>query len=311
MEINIIKVENKKLLAFKLPSKIEKDDKNIGNKLEDFEILQVLGQGGFGFVAKVRSKNNSRIYALKKYNTQNLNEEEKKEFKKEVIFSKKLDHPNVCKFLESFEEDGNNYYVMKLFNNKDLYHYLSGYIRLNILISEDILWEIFYKCLDGLTYLHKQGVIHRDLKLGNIFMDEKRNVIIGDYGTCAVMGEKEAKKFTNDPEDQSAILINYGYKVGTQYYMAPEVEFLQKYDQRADVFSLGSTFYILCYFVPPYHDGYAMVEMMNDNNFYSYELKNIIYKMILVDKNERPTSFDIVKTFKKRYIKIYVNNSGI
>ena len=129
MEIKEIKVENEKCLAFKLPSNFkEEDDKNIGKKLEDFEILQVLGQGGFGFVAKVKSKNNGRIYALKKYNTQNLNEEQKKEFKNEVIFSQKLDHPNVCKFLESFEEDGNNYYVMELFNNKDLYHYLLGYV---------------------------------------------------------------------------------------------------------------------------------------------------------------------------------------
>ena len=131
---------------------------------------------------------------------------------------------------------------MKFFNNKDLYHYLLGYIQLNIHISEDILWEIFLQCLDGLIYLHNQGIIHRDIKLSNIFMDEKRNVLIGDFATCAVMPEKEVEKFTNDPEDQKALMLKYGYKVGAKYYIAPEVELLQQYDQKADVFSLGSTF---------------------------------------------------------------------
>ena len=66
MSIKEIKVQNKKIIAYELPSELKKNNENIGNKLEDFEILQVLGEGSYGFVAKVKSKLNSQIYALKK-----------------------------------------------------------------------------------------------------------------------------------------------------------------------------------------------------------------------------------------------------
>ena len=66
MGINMISKNNRKILAYQLPSCYKKKEEFIGDKLEDFEILQVMGEGSFGFVAKVRSKKNSEIYALKK-----------------------------------------------------------------------------------------------------------------------------------------------------------------------------------------------------------------------------------------------------
>ena len=310
MSIREIKVKNKNIIGYDLPSDFKKNSENIGNKLEDFEILQVVGQGSFGFVAKVRSKLNSEIYALKKIRPDKMGEQEKLQFQIEKIFSKKFNHPNICKFLSTFEENGEEYFIMKYFNNKDLYRYLNANAQLCFYIKEDILWEIFHQCLEGLTYLHNQGVIHRDIKLGNIFMDENRNIQIGDFGTCAVMEENEAKKLTNDPQVLKSIIIKFGDCRGTPNYCAPEILEKKLYDQRADVYSLGITFYALCFYKLPYSDGKNMDEMKNDN-FYSYELKNIIYKMIQRDQNNRPTSSDIYCLFKKEYIKKYVKNSGI
>ena len=74
MTIKEINFGYKSVIGFKLPSYYNFDDKNIGNKLDDFEYLQLLGQGSFGSVIKVRSKKNYKIYALKQIDTTNLNE---------------------------------------------------------------------------------------------------------------------------------------------------------------------------------------------------------------------------------------------
>ena len=79
MTIKELNYGNKTVIGFKLPSFCNYDDNNIGNKLDDFEFLQLFGEGSYGAVIKVRSKKNFKIYALKRINEAKLEEEEKKE----------------------------------------------------------------------------------------------------------------------------------------------------------------------------------------------------------------------------------------
>ena len=142
----MINKNNRKILAYQLPSCYIKKREFIGDKLEDFEILQVMGEGSFGFVAKVRSKKNSEIYALKKSDLKKMDVISSKKLNNELIFLNyfnKKDNKNVCKCLTSFKENGCLYFVMELFNNKDLYRYLNAYIKLNLKIKEEVLWDIF------------------------------------------------------------------------------------------------------------------------------------------------------------------------
>ena len=312
MTIKEINFGYKSVIGFKLPSYYNFDDKNIGNKLDDFEYLQLLGQGSFGSVIKVRSKKNYKIYALKQIDTTNLNEEEKKKLLNEKIILKKLDHENICQYFGDFEENGFNYIIMKIFDNKDLLKCFSPIMELNININEDIIWKILYQCLDGLTYLHNHGIIHRDIKPTNIFIDEKKNIQIGDFGISVVMNKKQSQRFTNDVIEMNSLILIPRERRGSPGYWAPEVEREEAYDQRADVYSLGVTFYALCYRNFPYDEqnGQNMNEMIFDN-FYSSDLKNIIYLMIQKDQNQRPSSSDIFPIFKRAYIKRYVRNSGI
>ena len=319
MGINIIKIDNKKVLACKIPCNyLKKNDtnnsiNNIGNKMEDFTILQVMGSGGFGFVAKVKSKINHEIYALKKNIIKNMKEEERKEMKNEIIFLKYFKHDNVCSCLTSFENDGCFYVVMKLFNNKDLHKFLSAYRSLQMKISEEVLWDIFYQCLDGLTFIHNQGVIHRDIKLANILMDDDGKVIIGDFGISAVMNRDQATKFLKEEEDKEmfdSLIFNPNVFPGTRNFRAPELENKQMYDQKADVYSMGVCFYALCFFGVPYNKNGNMVALLSDT-FYSNELKDVVRRMIEIDQNKRPTSFEIFKIFKKYYMRKYMRNSSI
>ena len=66
-------------------------------------------------------------------------------------------------------------------SNLDLEEYIRANIYLKRTIEEEKLWEIFYECLNGLVYLHQKGIIHRDIKLKNIFLDDNLNIRIGDF----------------------------------------------------------------------------------------------------------------------------------
>lgn len=277
---------------------------NIGNKLEDFEILQIIAEGSYGSIAKVKSKLNSEIYALKKIKIGNLDEKEKFYIKKELIFFEKLNHPNIFKYLGHFEENGCDYYISKFFDKDNLFKFLEDKAILNIKIEEYILWQIFLQCLEGLKYLHNQGVIHRDIKPGNIFIDGQNNIQIGNFDCAAVMEENQAKYFTDDPQMQKALILNQDEKIGTENYIAPEIENSQHYDQKADVYSLGVSFYALCYYNLPFLNGKNMNELMADT-LYSYELKKNIRMMIQKDQNTRPKADEIYAQFKNDFIKKY------
>jgi serine/threonine protein kinase len=221
---------------------------------------------------------------------------------------KKLNHPKILQYLGNFEENGNDYSIFKFFSDKNLFNILSINCEQNLRIKEDFLWHIFLQCLEGLTYLHNQGIIHRNIKPANIFIDDKNNIQIVDFEIAVVVGENQVKHFTDDPQMQKALLLNFGEIRGAENYIAPEVENGQHYDQRVDVYSLGISFYCLCYYNLPYINGNNMHELMNDN-FYSSELRNIISKMIQKDQKNRPTSNEIYTEAKKLYILKYGNNS--
>ena len=311
MGINLLKKKQRTILAYKLPSQYLNKGDIIGKKLDDFEFLQYLGRGSYGFVAKVKSKINGQIYALKNNEMKKMGVDVRQKFENEILFMNFFNHPNVCNCLTSFVENGNYYLIMDYYNNKDLYRYLSAYIKLNTKISEEVLWEVFNQCLNGLLYIHNQGVIHRDIKIGNIFMDDKRLIKIGDFGESVVINKKQLNNFTKDIQKQNNILFDqnkYGV-VGTKYYMAPEIEKGLQYDQKVDVYSMGICFHVLCFACFPPSDNY--MDYLDRDDFYSKELKQIIPQMIEKDPNKRPNSSDIQKSFQKLYIKYYVKNSGI
>lgn len=221
-----------------------------------------------------------------------------------MIFSEKLNHQSVFKYLGHFEENDSDYYISKFFDDNNLFKFLEDKVNSKIRIKEDILWHIFLQCLKGLKYLHNKGIIHRDIKLANIFVDDQNNIQIGGFDIAAVMEENQVKYFTDDPQLQKELILNCRDEIGTMNYMAPEIENSQHYDQRADIYSLGITFYALCYYNFPYLNGNNLNELMEDN-LYSYELKKNIYMMIQKDQNKRPTSDEMYAQLENDYIQKY------
>ena len=106
---------------------------------------------------------------------------------------------------------------------------------MKIIIPEAKLWEIFYKCLKGLYYIHNEGIIHRDIKPSNLFLDDEFNIKIGDFNVSAIIDKNFAKKFS-DNEDEIEELESCYTNLGTDLYKAPEVRRKEDYTQKADLF---------------------------------------------------------------------------
>lgn len=131
-------------------------DETIGDKLEDFERLQLLGQGGFGSVYKVLSLVNKKIYAMKELNLaedentlNDISTEDKKDyFTSEIEILKELNHPNIVKYYKTLERKQKLYIIMEYFDNGDLETYINAKKEKNNIMKEDI-WNFFINVFLG------------------------------------------------------------------------------------------------------------------------------------------------------------------
>ena len=278
----------------------------VGNCLDDFEILRMLGRGGFGCVFKVKSKKNNKLYALKMLNIKN--ELEQKKNKREVILLKYFNHENICKCYSAFTtRDEIPCMVMEQYNNQDLYEYVNAHIKMNEYVKEKNAFHIFFQVLEGISYLHNMGIIHCDIKLGNIFMTEEGKIVIGDFGESMVKDTKILQTITQKRDEQEILAYRREYR-GTLDFSAPEAKIENYCDEKTDVYSIGTTFFTLLYQKFPTNETKIDFEL---NYPYSMNLKKLILRMIEPDKNKRIDLSTAKKEFYRIYYQRYLKNSGI
>ena len=155
------------VFEYKFPDFIT-DNNEISTNSNDYEVLQVLGAGAFSCVLKVKSKTNKQIYAMKKVDMDKIVNKmgvDKKYFENEVHFLQYLRSPYVCRCYSIFIEDNFLFFIMEFMNNGDLNTFYKANKALQKKIPEEKLWDIFYKSISGLKYIHEKGLIHRDIKL--------------------------------------------------------------------------------------------------------------------------------------------------
>ena len=144
------------------------NDEKVGNCLEDFEIIEELGKGGFGRVLKVRSKKNNKIYAMKMLNLNIMPHPKIKYSLNESKFLEKLSNQYITKYYNSFEKDNIIYIIIEFMNNGTIRNYINSFEALNIQIPEKIIWNFLLQSMSGLCYIHSNNIIHRDIKPENI-----------------------------------------------------------------------------------------------------------------------------------------------
>ncbi|CAD8067639.1 unnamed protein product [Paramecium sonneborni] len=191
--------------------------------IRNYEILDILGKGGFGKVFKVKRKKNNQLYAMKIMSKAKIIQ---KKSITAVINEKnllsQLHHPFIVNMHSAFQDRENLYLVLDLLSGGDLrYH-----IYKNKRFSEEEA-QFFAACIIiSLEYLHQQGIIHRDLKPENLVLDEQGFLRLTDMGIARVWRPENAS-------DTS----------GTPGYMAPEVMCKQNHGIAADFFALGVIIY--------------------------------------------------------------------
>jgi serine/threonine protein kinase len=261
------------------------NDDIMGDKFEDYEILQVItDKNKYGFFAKVRSKINSKIYAMKKINSEFV--ENQYNLIGELNTLKNMKNPNTAKYFKGFYENQSLYIIYEYMNNNDLEGFLNAYESLDKPIETNTLWNIFMQCISSLKYIHNNNIIHRNITLTNIFMSENKIIKLGDFRFAFLSKNEKIKKKENE------------------LYKSPETKNNYNFDKKNDIYSMGVVFYKLCHF-----------EFPNDKNsknqgIYPSEMENIINSM-LKKENERPDANQLYNEIMKEYIKNVAKISSI
>ncbi|MEM7584978.1 MAG: protein kinase [Acidobacteriota bacterium] len=196
-----------------------------GATVGHYQLYELLGKGGMGYVYRAEDTRLGRVVAIK-FLLFELNEtaEAKSRFLREARSASKLDHPNICTVHEIDEtDDGRPYMVMACYEGETLKQRLK---RGPLPIEEAIF--ITRSVAGGLARAHREGIVHRDIKPGNIFVTEDGQVKVLDFGVAKVLGD--------------AALTRTGLSIGTPYYMAPE-QALGDPGPGSDLWALGVILY--------------------------------------------------------------------
>ena len=287
------------------------DDNEMGNNLEDFDILQILGKGSYGFVAKIRSLKNKKIYAMKQIDLSQLGSEKERQLCiGEISLLKNLNHQNINKYYKTIKINNCLYIIMEFMDNGDISGFINAHKKFQKPVKEEEVWNIILQCMNALDYLHKKKIIHRDIKPANLFMTNDKIIKIGDFGVSAKMESLKTSIRENSTFNNTI--------VGTPLYMSPEMINNEAYNEKNDIFSMGCTFHEICFFSLPYkteqnnqYIQFSKIEKKENQNYYSKQLLDIINNMIELNPEKRYSAEKIRELVRKEYIKTFVKTSSL
>jgi serine/threonine protein kinase len=212
-------------------------------RIGNYEVLQRLGAGGMGTVFKARHRRMKRIVALKVLSASASGDDTfLQRFQREVEVISRLTHPNIVMAFDADEAEAGHFLVMEFVNGQDLASEARERGPLPVRQAIDSILQ----AARALEYAHAQGIIHRDVKPANLLRDASGVVKVADLGLARFSGA------ARQAADISS-LTQAGGVVGTVDYMPPEQAFdPATIDHRADVYSLGCTFFFLLTGRPPY-----------------------------------------------------------
>jgi serine/threonine protein kinase/tetratricopeptide (TPR) repeat protein len=276
----------------------------VGQTISHYRILGKLGGGGMGVVYEAEDTRLGRHVALK-FVPDNLLDDRKSldRFEREARAASQLNHPNICTIHDIADNDGHPFIVMEKLEGASLKQHLTGKP-----MELEALLNIAVQVADALAALHAKGIIHRDIKPGNIFVTPSGQVKLLDFGLAKVQREQQ-----NDAGDAlyEETLTSLGVVPGTAVYMSPEQARSEELDARSDLFSFGVVLYEMATGQKPF-TGKNVVSMLDAmlhqkpsapralNPAIPAELEGIIGKSIEKDREKRYQSASQLKTDLQR-----------
>ncbi|KAG7349684.1 sserine/threonine protein kinase with PASTA sensor domain [Nitzschia inconspicua] len=249
---------------------------------------RLLGKGGFAKVYLCTALDTNKAYAIKIVPKANLTKARaRQKLQAEIKIHRTLKHKNVCEYKHFFEDRENCYILLELCHNQSMNEMIKRRKRL----TEPEVRYFMNQLLESVKYLHDQLVIHRDLKLGNLFLDKNLNIKVGDLGLATKLESADEKRKTI---------------CGTPNYIAPEViqgdRATRGHSFEVDIWSMGVIMFTCLVGKPPYEakDVKATYQRILANEYkfpidvpISNDAKDLIYCMLQSKPSDRPTLKEI------------------
>jgi serine/threonine protein kinase len=207
----------------------------VGRTVSHYRIAAELGTGGMGIVYRADDLKLGRAVALKFISAELAHEEQAiRRLHAEARAASALNHPNICTIYDIDEADGRPFIVMELMKG----HSLRDRLTTGVLKTHQLV-DIGVECADALHAAHTEGIVHRDIKPGNVFLTENGHVKLLDFGVAKLVAKYVGSTVTGEGSDRTGP----GMTVGTIAYMSPEQATGETLDGRTDLFSLGVVLY--------------------------------------------------------------------